>query len=108
MMNITTGTEKQNAWANDIISKPVKSVQENVERIEKYVAMGYENDGTVINPLRAAIEIYENRLNEFAATLTASYVIENRSIFSRLMQQCISIAFKNAGMECSNPSKYTA
>ena len=107
MMNITNGTEKQNAWANEIIRKPVDSVKNNIANVERYVEMGIEEDGIVVSPLLAAIEIYENRLNEFAATLTANYVIENRSIFCRLMWQCISISFKAAGLKCENPSQYT-
>lgn len=106
MKIINNGTEKQNAWANDIIQRPVKCVQANIERAERYAAMGCEGEDIVCAPLRAAIEMYEKRLDEFSEQLTAEFVIEWRDQFHRMMWQFVSKAFAAANLKCSNPSAW--
>lgn len=92
---ITDGTEKQNAWANDIIRKPINQVKESIARFEFEVARYH----TVcpIEPLRNAIMAYEARLNEYADTLTARFVIDNREHFCRMMYNIVAKSLKAAG-----------
>lgn len=107
MKIINSGTEKQNTWANDIIRKPVEKVQANIDRAERYAAMGCEGEDIVCAPLHAAIEKYEKRLDEFADTLTAQFVIEWKDQFNRMMVGFVASAFAEAGLKCDNPSQYT-
>ena len=108
MKIIANGTEKQNAWANDIIRKPVEKVRENINRAERYAAMGCEGEDIVCAPLCSAIEKYEKRLDEFSDTLTAQFVIERRDQFCRMMWGFVSDSFAEAGLKCDNPSEYVS
>lgn len=95
---IANGTEKQNAWASDIVNNPIKQVVESIAVAERSVERGHECDGVVIEPLRAAITMYETRLNENADTLTTRFVIENRAYFSRMMYNFVAKSLKAAGL----------
>ncbi len=106
MLTITSGTEKQNAWANSIIRKPVESVLRHLERVDEAIAAGCEQDGVVIAPLKAAIELYEGQLDAVADQITARYAIDNRDNFQRLMWAAIKHTFKLAGLNCDSPCMF--
>lgn len=93
---ITDGTEKQNAWANEIIRRPITQVKESIARLE--VEIKYGHAVSSIEPLRAAIAAYETRLKEYADTLTARFVIDNREHFCRMMYNIVAKSLKAAGL----------
>lgn len=93
---IADGTEKQNAWANEIIRKPIAQVKESIAWLETEIKYGHTVRS--IEPLRAAIAAYETRLKEFADTLTARFVIDNREHFSRMMYNIVAKSLKAAGL----------
>lgn len=100
MKTITDGTQKQNDWANDIIRKPINSVEKRIADWAHYIELGYDDDCTTkILASREAIAAYESRLQEYDATLTAKFVIDQRDNFSRLMRSMLCAAYKRAGLE---------
>ena len=54
---IVDGTDKQNAWANEILRKPIAQVKESISWLE--VEIKYGHTVKSIEPLRAAIAEYE-------------------------------------------------
>lgn len=93
---IVDGTDKQNAWANEILRKPIAQVKESISWLE--VEIKYGHTVKSIEPLRAAIAEYETRLVAFADTLTARFVIDNRAQFSRMMYNIVAKSLKAAGL----------
>lgn len=112
MFSITIGTEKQVAYANDIIRKPIANVEKKIEKIESdavIIAEKYgqrDKDLDIIPVLRNAISYYEKTMDNSAEMLTADFVIknykENSSCFQRIMWKCLSHAFKEAGFSGEN------
>lgn len=100
MKTITDGTQKQNDWANDIIRTPINSVEKRIAEWAHYIELGYDDGYTTkIIASREAIAAYESRLQEYGATLTAKFVIEQRDNFSRLMRSMLCAAYKRAGLK---------
>ena len=100
MKTITDGTQKQNDWANDIIRNPINSVEKRIAEWEHYIKLGYDDGYTTkIIASREAIAAYESRLEEYGATLTAKFVIDQRDNFSRLMRSMLCAAYKRAGLK---------
>ena len=112
MFSITIGTEKQVAYANDIIRNPIANVDKKIEKIESdavIIAEKYgqrDKDLDIIPVLRNAISYYEKTMDNSAEMLTADFVIknykENSSCFQRIMWKCLSHAFKEAGFSGEN------
>ncbi|WP_278565418.1 hypothetical protein [Anaerostipes caccae] len=78
------GTEKQNAWAQDIVNNAFGTISANIERAKK------ENEKCGKNIFGARIAAYERIEAELKAMLetveekvdnTAKYIIENRNKF---------------------------
>ena len=112
MFTITSGTEKQVKYANDIIRKPIINVEHNIAELEHdnelhMDAYGKEIPNVKIIPvLRRAIAIYEKKIDESAESLTAKVVIESYrdyNMFQRLMWGCLSQAFTEEGFAGSSP-----
>ena len=109
MFTITVGTEKQVAYANDIIRKPIVNVEKHIAEIEHDAAIVAEKFGQRlvdldnIPILRDAISRYEKIMDDSADTLTAKAVIEahkeSGSYFQRVMWRCLSRSFKAAGFD---------
>lgn len=102
---IANGSEKQNAWAADIVSRPVARVIESIARQARNVSLGYAEDAVVIDPLYTAIAMYIDRLNKFSADLTARFCIDYRDQFSRMMYNFVVKAFRAAGLK-HNPNNF--
>lgn len=118
MFNVTIGTEKQVAYANDIIRKPIVNVEKNIAQIESDSAIIAEKYGKrnkdldIIPVLKNAIAYYEKTIDDSADMLTAEFVIKNykasSSFFQRIMWKCLSYAFKEAGFSGENVQNWAS
>lgn len=118
MISITVGTEKQVAYANDIIRKPILNVEKKIARIEEDAAIESEKFGKRlidldnIPILKNAISYYAQTIDNSAEMLTASFVIKNykedSSYFQRIMWKCLSHAFKEAGYSGKHVENWAA
>lgn len=108
MYTLTTGTEKQIKYANDIIRKPIKNVEKSIAQVEEDAVMYQAESGErlpqldIIPVLRSAIAYYEKKIDDSAANLTAKVVIESfqrDNLFQRTMWKCLSHAFREAGLD---------
>ena len=91
-----TGTEKQIAWANDIINTPVTNVE---YIIAQWNRPGFESLAAAIPAIRSAIARYETDMTTVLAPklADAKFVIEKRSRFSAMLRAAISEAVKAEG-----------
>lgn len=117
MFSVTVGTEKQVAYANDIIRKPIINVEKKIDEIEHDSAMLAEKYGQrnpqldTIPILRDAIKSYEKTIDASADLLTAEFVIKNYktwNMFQRTMWKCLSHAFREAGYDGQNVENWAA
>lgn len=108
MFAVTIGTEKQIAYANDIIRKPIANVEKSIAQVEADAAMYQAKFGKrlpqldIIPVLRSAIAYYEKTIDDSAENLTAKVVIESYqrgNLFQRTMWKCLSHAFREAGLD---------
>lgn len=87
-----TGSEKQIAWATDIITAPYNRMINNAESDER---IGGEYHNAKASVRRKAAAMYKKSYEENAHNMTkASWVIDNKHAFSGVMSECVRLSIE--------------
>lgn len=93
------GTEKQIAWATDIINTPVNTIQKYAEQLAN---SRITSDHTISASLIKSIETYRAMVASFPQMQDASFVISNRNKFSTVAKEAVRRTLLNDGIRPSD------
>ena len=80
------GTEKQIAWATDIINTPVNTIQKYAEQLAN---SRITSDHTISASLIKSIETYHSMINSIPQMQDVSFVISNRNKFATVAKEAV-------------------
>lgn len=104
-VNVTNGTPKQIAWANNILQSPMDRILFASKSIEKNAVVKKDHE-TAASLKKAAVK-YADAINSSSDQLAdASFVIKNKSRFSRIAEETVRRQLIVDGLEVSSTLSY--
>lgn len=104
-VNVTNGTAKQIAWANDILQSPMDKILFASKSIEKNAVV--KNDYATAASLKRAAVKYADAINSVSDQLAdASFVIKNKARFNRIAKEAVRRQLIADGLEVPGTLRY--